>query len=208
MHRYQRQLKQQEEGLLPDTETLTLSPNRIKCHHPKCPKHNQNPANTIPDQMITVMVPLNASRTVQTTNNHDNHSGILSTDNSESLDTSKSSNKKYANIQEDKQNKTIRLRIPNAIETEQLIVGQIGDSATAEILNVGWVCFQNPCTSGFLSSPTTARRRSAVMFNEYVILHTPPANQHQTDKNIFSAEKMTQTSDNSIWQVSTKKSPK
>lgn len=45
------------------------------------------------------------------------------------------------------------------------------------------------------------------MFNEYVILHTPPSNQHQgssaSDKNICSAEKMTQTSDmgSSIWQV-------
>lgn len=35
--RYQRQ--QRKDGLLPHrTETLTLSPSRIKAHHPKCPK--------------------------------------------------------------------------------------------------------------------------------------------------------------------------
>lgn len=115
-------MRQQEEGLLPNADTLTLSPNRIKCHHPKCPKHNQNSTNTLPDQMITVMVPLNASHTIQTTNNNDNH--ILSSpENSESLENSKNSNKKYENGKEnDKQNKTIRLRIPNAGETEQLIV--------------------------------------------------------------------------------------
>lgn len=39
------------------------------------------------------------------------------------------------------------------------------------------------------------------MFNEYVILHTPPANHQTNDKNICSAEKTTQTGDGNIWQV-------
>lgn len=40
------------------------------------------------------------------------------------------------------------------------------------------------------------------MFNEYVILHTPPTiPEPQADKNAFSLEKMTQTGDG-IWQVS------
>ena len=40
------------------------------------------------------------------------------------------------------------------------------------------------------------------MFNEYVILHTPPnIPEPQPDKNAFSLEKMTQTGDG-IWQVS------
>lgn len=40
------------------------------------------------------------------------------------------------------------------------------------------------------------------MFNDYVILHTPPAiATPQPDKNVCSAEKMTQTSDGNIWQV-------
>lgn len=42
MHRYQRQLRQQEEGLLHDGEILTLSPNRIRHHHPKCLNHKSN----------------------------------------------------------------------------------------------------------------------------------------------------------------------
>lgn len=64
--------------------------------------------------------------------------------------------------------------------------------------------FQNPCSSTYLNacnSPTASRRRSAVMFNEYVILHTPPANHQANDKNICSAEKTTQAGDGNIWQV-------
>jgi hypothetical protein len=40
------------------------------------------------------------------------------------------------------------------------------------------------------------------MFNEFVILHTPPTiPEPQSDKNALSVEKMTQTGDG-IWQVS------
>lgn len=58
-------------------------------------------------------------------------------------------------------------------------------------------------SSSLLSPPTSTRRRgSSVMFNEYVILHTPPAiPEPQPDKNAFSLEKMTQTGDGTIWQV-------
>ena len=60
--RYQRQ--QRKEGLLPNMpETLTLSPSRIRCHHPKCPKMNRKLSN-INEQLITVMVPLNSSSTI------------------------------------------------------------------------------------------------------------------------------------------------
>ncbi|XP_034490268.1 voltage-dependent T-type calcium channel subunit alpha-1G [Drosophila innubila] len=52
--------------------------------------------------------------------------------------------------------KTILLKLPQqVIDSEQLI--------------------SHPCTSGFLSPPTSASRRPSVMFNEYVLLHTPPA---------------------------------
>ncbi|XP_033238120.1 voltage-dependent T-type calcium channel subunit alpha-1G isoform X3 [Drosophila pseudoobscura] len=52
--------------------------------------------------------------------------------------------------------KTILLKFPQQImDSEQLI--------------------SHPCTSGFLSPPTSASRRPSVMFNEYVLLHTPPA---------------------------------
>lgn len=45
------------------------------------------------------------------------------------------------------------------------------------------------------------------MFNEYVLLHTPPAlkePQSSVEKTVCSSEKMTQAGDGSIWQVSLK----
>ncbi|XP_030381070.1 voltage-dependent T-type calcium channel subunit alpha-1G [Scaptodrosophila lebanonensis] len=60
--------------------------------------------------------------------------------------------------------KTILLKFPQQIiDSEQLILqlGNLGKS--------------HPCTSGFLSPPTSVSRRPSVMFNEYVLLHTPPA---------------------------------
>ncbi|XP_037028717.1 voltage-dependent T-type calcium channel subunit alpha-1G isoform X5 [Bradysia coprophila] len=183
LYKYQRQLRQQEEGLLPDGETLTLSPSRIKCHHPKCPRTSQNSTTNIQDQLITVMVPLNASRSAPPASSNDNH--ISSPENSDSMDHSKNATKKNGTVQDgkDEKQKTFRLRLPSTNESEQLI---------------------NPCSSNYLNtcnSPTAARRRSAVMFNEYVILHTPPANHQANDKNICSAEKTTQTGDGNIWQV-------
>lgn len=62
--------------------------------------------------------------------------------------------------------------------------------------------------SGFLSPPMSAnRRRSSVMFNEYVILHTPQSMNVGADglpdgRLGKCSEKMTQTSDGNIWQVS------
>lgn len=121
-NRYQRQLRQQEEGLLPDGETLTLSPSRIKCHHPKCPRTNQNSTTNIQDQLITVMVPLNTSRNAQTANSNDNH--ISSPENSDSMEHNKHLAKKNGTIQEckDDKPKSFRLTIPSTNESEQLIV--------------------------------------------------------------------------------------
>lgn len=43
------------------------------------------------------------------------------------------------------------------------------------------------------------------MFNEYVILHTPPnISEAQTNKNISQVEKTTQTGDGNIWKVQKK----
>lgn len=54
----------------------------------------------------------------------------------------------------------------------------------------------------YLSPPSSARRRSSVMFNEYVILHTPPnLSEGQSNKNISQVEKTTQTGDGNIWKV-------
>ncbi|XP_054728206.1 uncharacterized protein LOC129237458 [Anastrepha obliqua] len=96
--------------------------------------------------------------------------------------------------QQSGQQKTILLKFPSNVDSEQLI--------------------SNPCTSGFLSPPTSASRRPSVMFNEYVLLHTPPAISEAltvagttTTANVAekgavcSSEKMTQAGDGSIWQV-------
>ncbi|XP_018796930.1 PREDICTED: voltage-dependent T-type calcium channel subunit alpha-1G-like, partial [Bactrocera latifrons] len=100
------------------------------------------------------------------------------------------------------QQKTILLKFPSNGDSEQLILqlGNLGKS--------------NPCTSGFLSPPTSASRRPSVMFNEYVLLHTPPAisepltipsttttNVAEKSGTVCSSEKMTQAGDGSIWQV-------
>lgn len=52
----------------------------------------------------------------------------------------------------------------------------------------------------YLSPPSSARRRSSVMFNDLLFLHTPP-NEAQTNKNISQVEKTTQTGDGNIWKV-------
>ncbi|XP_037914604.1 voltage-dependent T-type calcium channel subunit alpha-1G isoform X4 [Hermetia illucens] len=192
---YKCQRQQRKEGLLPNAENLTFSPSRIKAHHPKCPKFGRKPSN-IQEQMITVMVPLNSNNNLNlqsstqnvnlnvsnNNNNHNNHEHNSSPENSEhSAETSRASNLKKVNHKDDISQKTILLKIPTGSESEQLI---------------------NPCNSGFLSPPTSARRRSSVMFNDYVILHTPPPiPEPTTDKNVCSSEKMTQAGDGSIWQV-------
>ncbi|XP_075158330.1 ca[2+]-channel protein alpha[[1]] subunit T [Haematobia irritans] len=96
-------------------------------------------------------------------------------------------NKQQLQVMPNQQNqqKTILLKFPqNLMETDQLIT--------------------HPCTSGFLSPPTAGSRRPSVMFNEYVLLHTPPALKEApatTEKSVCSSEKMTQAGDGSIWQV-------
>lgn len=131
MCRYQRQLRQQEENLLPDGETLTLSPHRIKSHHPKCPSHTQNSKqnDNIPEQHRSTKAPLNLVHTVLSSNNNDQqqiqqYNSPL--ENVESLDGSRDSIKKIGNDgQKIDKNRTIRLKIPNAVETEHLIVRNI-----------------------------------------------------------------------------------
>lgn len=68
------------------------------------------------------MVPLNASRNIQTTNSTDNH--ISSPENSDSMEHNKHLTKKNGTIQDgkDDKQKTIRLRIPSTNESDQLIV--------------------------------------------------------------------------------------
>ncbi|XP_055678127.1 voltage-dependent T-type calcium channel subunit alpha-1G isoform X3 [Lutzomyia longipalpis] len=213
--------KQRREGLLPAPDILTLSPSKIKAHHPKCHKYGMEKATNIKDQqqLITVMVPLNSTTTpnnstvVATTvggglngggngaingiessmvnsalsQNVPNDGQVSSPDNSElSLDHSRSNSVRRKNInnnnggREEQKQKTLLLKIPSMTESEQLL--------------------SERSNSGFLSPPISTRRRSSVMFNEYVILHTPPTvPDANVEKNV--SEKMTQAGDGSIWQV-------
>ncbi|GAB0089753.1 Voltage-dependent T-type calcium channel subunit alpha [Sergentomyia squamirostris] len=220
-NRYQQ--KQRREGLLPTPDILTLSPSKIKAHHPKCHKYGMEKATNIKDQqqLITVMVPLNSTNTPNNnstvvattvgglnggggnggmngievsmpnstiiTPNVANDGQASSPDNSElSLDHSRNNSMRRKNInnnvgsREEQKQKTLLLKIPSMTESEQLL--------------------SERSNSGFLSPPTSTRRRSSVMFNEYVILHTPPTLPDATvEKNV--SEKMTQAGDGSIWQV-------
>lgn len=167
--RYNRQ--QRAEGLLStNRDTLILSPHRIKAHHPNCIRYTQT------DQIIRVTVPVGVSNIVSSNMNIqlDTESQISSPDLSESCIKEISVDSK-----DDKQ-KSILLKFPNMVDSEQ-----------------------SPCNSGFLNAPQIIRRRSSVAFNEYVILHTPPTIQEDQNekKSINSVEKMTQTGDGSIWQV-------
>ncbi|XP_032588774.1 uncharacterized protein LOC6585509 isoform X5 [Drosophila mojavensis] len=60
--------------------------------------------------------------------------------------------------------KTILLKLPQQVMDSDQLILQLGNLGKS-----------HPCTSGFLSPPTSASRRPSVMFNEYVLLHTPPA---------------------------------
>ena len=124
--------------------------------------------------------PLDATSTTGSVVIHNcGSSQISSPDNSEALDS-----KKYVSVlninnvdEKDDKQKAIILKIRNAVKSEQ-----------------------NSSGSEFLSPPTSARRRSSVMFNDYVILHAPA--EEQSNKNVAMAEKTTQTADASVWQVS------
>ncbi|KAL9871929.1 ca[2+]-channel protein alpha[[1]] subunit T isoform 1-T4 [Glossina fuscipes fuscipes] len=146
----------------------------------------------------------NGNNTIQTHHYQQQHS---SSDNSEhSLETTQSKknfmNQTKAAIEAEQgfnkqlQQKTILLKFSqNFMDSEQLIL-QLG--------NIGKPKHTHPCTSGFLSPPSATSRRPSVMFNEYVLLHTPPALKDATtatEKTVSSSEKMTQAGDGSIWQV-------
>ncbi|XP_065095461.1 voltage-dependent T-type calcium channel subunit alpha-1G isoform X3 [Ochlerotatus camptorhynchus] len=178
------QYQHRREGLLPHTpETLTLSPNKIKVHHPKCPKLNtlvtsgvhKNNQDAIASCAIIPRLPKNTTSTVGTDKQMSSPdvSEMVSVENIKNNALNNCTN--YANM-DDKQ-KIVLLKIPNSEN--------------------------NQSSSNSLSPTSSGRRRSSVMFNEYVIHHTPPTiPAPTTDKNVYCLEKMTQTSDSGIWQVS------
>lgn len=106
---------------------MTLSPQRIKSHHPKCSNHHQNSKQNIniPDQQRSTKAPLNAVNTVLSSKHNDQqqlqqpHSPL---ENVESEGSRDSIRKNGHEGQRNEKNRTIRLKIPNAVETEHLIV--------------------------------------------------------------------------------------
>lgn len=122
LFRYQHQ----DEDLLPNTDILTLSPHRIKCHHPKCPKVNQSPPIS-QEQRHSIRVQTGdagstaGSIIIQNCNN----SQLSSPDLSEPNEVTKKylSALNVNNIDErDEKQKTILLRIPSVKKTDQLVI--------------------------------------------------------------------------------------
>jgi voltage-dependent calcium channel T type alpha-1G len=205
--RYQQQ--QRKEGLLPNTpETFTLSPHKIRQHHPKCSKFNNNvKAKNIQDSIVAVKATLNS--TPNNNNHFNNEHQISSPENSEmvSLENLKNNNCNSDSGKDEKQ-KIVLLKMPKGGENELAnvrIFVLFGYDLKQQLMNFLCLFKTNTAPVGLLSPPTSTRRRgSSVMFNEYVILHAPPAiPDPNVDQNSFSMEKMTQAGDGSVWQVST-----
>ncbi|XP_031625019.1 voltage-dependent T-type calcium channel subunit alpha-1G isoform X2 [Contarinia nasturtii] len=187
--------KHQDEDLLPNADTFTLSPHRIKCHHPNCPKVNQNKTPTMDGGARRLKSQMADTNSISGTiiQNNCNSSQLSSPDMSEANEmhrfSSSSMNLAAAaptttagNDDKDDKNKLSLLKIPGVIKTEQQAQSTNGSGE-------------------YLSPPSSARRRSSVMFNDLLFLHTPP-NEAQTNvKNISQVEKTTQTGDGNIWKV-------
>ncbi|XP_055525696.1 voltage-dependent T-type calcium channel subunit alpha-1G isoform X2 [Wyeomyia smithii] len=176
---YKYQFQNKQEGLLPRTpETLTLSPNKIRAHHPKCPKIQSFTGGGVgkkyrDDISASSILP----KAIKNASGSDKHS---SSDVSEMVSAENTKNNalnncaSYASLEDNQ--KLMLLQIPN------------GEN--------------NQSVANIISPLSAGRRRSSVMFNECVVHHMPPTIPEPTaDKNVYCLEKMTQTSDAGIWQV-------
>ncbi|XP_049285506.1 voltage-dependent T-type calcium channel subunit alpha-1G isoform X3 [Anopheles funestus] len=193
---YKYHMQKRKEGLIPCTpETITLSPNKIKAHHPKCPrmgallqhasitnlqqqknKHDLQSNLSINRTGVALNHPETGNVPVDNQVSSPEVSEIVSLENIKNNALNNSTN--YLN--EDRQ-KVLLLKINNEDQSN----GQ-----------------DHHCMPSLLSPPSAGRRRSSVMFNEYVVLHTPPTiTEPPQDKNVYCLEKMTQAGDGSIWQV-------
>ncbi|XP_055304336.1 voltage-dependent T-type calcium channel subunit alpha-1G [Sitodiplosis mosellana] len=163
--------RNQDEDLLPNADTFTLSPHRIKCHHPNCPKVNQNTPTMdgsggggVAKRLKSQMADTNSISGTIVIQNNCNNSQLSSPDMSEANEmhrySTSSANLATANSRnddKDDKHKSSLLKIPGVIKTEQ----------------------QSQSTNGsgeYLSPPSSARRRSSV-------------------------EKTTQAGDGNIWKV-------
>lgn len=121
------------------------------------------------------------------------------------------------NDEKDDKHKSSLLKIPGVIKTEQQTVWFLHSQthipqkkthifhAPIAICNSIWFDWLQQGTNGtgeYLSPPSSARRRSSVMFNECVFLHTAPnVSEAQSNKTISQVEKGSQAGDGNIWKV-------
>lgn len=117
--------RNQDDDLLPNADILTLSPNRIKCHHPKCPKLNQSPPHCslkspMHAQPSHDTASLSGSIVVPNCNNSQMSSPEMS-DSNESRKYLSSLNINNVDERDEKQ-KTILLKIPSVMKSDQLLV--------------------------------------------------------------------------------------
>lgn len=118
--------KHQDEDLLPNADTIALSPHKIKCHHPNCPKMNQNSPHT--EQRHSQKVQTGETSSICGSiiiQGNCNGSQLSSPDVSETTET-----RKYLSAinlcgnedRTDDKQKTILLKIPGVIKADQLVV--------------------------------------------------------------------------------------
>lgn len=125
--------KNQDEDLLPKGERITLSPNKIKCHHPNCPKVNSSSPNI--EQRHTIK-PAQGQQTVGETSsltgsivipNSCNNSQLSSPELSDATETRKYLSAINLHDERDEKQKTILLKIPSVIKSDQPIVSEVLD---------------------------------------------------------------------------------
>lgn len=132
--------KNQDEDLLPNADTFTLSPHRIKCHHPNCPKMNQNTPDGSTKCLKSQMIDTHSISGSIVIQNNCNNSQLSSPDVSEANALRKYSSSSAnvpsnnsGNEEKDDKQKTILLKIPSVIKAEQLSVSTVvGDEDVQE----------------------------------------------------------------------------
>lgn len=152
IHRY----RHQDEDLLPNADTFTLSPHRIKCHHPNCPKTNLN--TSIMDggkarHLKSQMADTNSiSGTIAIPNNNCNNSQLSSPDMSEANEIMHRHSSSSVNLAtmansgndgKDDKHKSSLLKIPGVIKMEQQSVGWIFYLLFSSSLAWVWMCMRS-----------------------------------------------------------------
>lgn len=115
--------RNQDEDLLPNADILTLSPNRIKCHHPKCPKLNQSPPHCSLKSPLHTQANDTGSLSGSIVLPNCNNSQMSSPDISDSNESRKYLSSLHINNidEKDDKQKTILLKIPSVMKTDLVI---------------------------------------------------------------------------------------